>query len=465
MIPLLFQHPDLIATQLAQDKRVAEAKRLLSEALKDHKKNITKVRPPITALKQSYDELIKKFSEERGGKLWFPYIGTGIGNGALVELADGSIKYDFICGVGVNYWGHNHQDLLNSSIDAALSNTVLQGHLQQNLDTVALSNLLTQTSKFPHCFLCSSGAIANENALKIAFQKKHPASRVLAFERCFIGRTLAESQITDKPGFREGLPPALFVDYIPFYDPLDPEGSTKRSVETLKKLLNRYPNQHAIMCFELIQGEAGFHTAPREFFIALMSILKEKKIAILCDEVQSFGRTSELFSFQYFNLQEYVDIVTIGKLSQVCATLYSEEYKPRPGLLSQTVTSSTAAIKAALVIIDSLMTQNYFGPNGKIASLNQYFTKKLQNLSSRYSEIIHGPFGIGSMIAFTPYDGSTQKTTDFINRLFNAGVISFIGGGSPYPARVRFLIPIGAVTTHDIDRVIELIEHTLLEHL
>lgn len=465
MTSFLSQHPDLIATQLAQDARVIEAKRLLSEALKDHQQKIKSVRPSIPQLKQSYDTLIKEFAEERGGKLWFPYIGSGIGNGALVELADGSIKYDFICGVGVHYWGHNHHDLLNSSIDAALSNTVLQGHLQQNLDTLALSHLLTQASKMPHCFLCSSGAMANENALKIAFQKKHPASRVLAFERCFIGRTLAEAQITDKPGFREGLPPTLFTDYIPFYDPLDPEKSTKHSVETLKKLINRYPNQHAIMCFELIQGEAGFHTAPPEFFIALMSILKENKIAILCDEVQSFGRTSELFAFQYFNLQEYVDIVTIGKLSQVCATLYSEEYKPRPGLLSQTVTSSTAAIKAAIVIINSLLTQNYFGPRGKIALLNQYFTEKLQDLSSRYSRIIHGPFGIGSMIAFTVYDGNTQKTTDFIHHLFNAGVMSFIAGGSPYPARVRFLLPVGALTTHDIDQVIEIIEHTLLEHL
>lgn len=451
---------ELIAKALFADGRVMEAKRLLLDAVKSYQKKITAIRPPIPALKQSYDNMLASFADYRGAKLYFPYIGSGIGNGALVELADGSVKYDFISGIGPHYWGHSHSDLITASIDAAICNTIMQGHLQQNVDSFQLCELLINASKIDHCFLTTSGAMANENALKIAFQKNHPAARVLAFERCFVGRTLAVSQITDKASYREGLPLNVFVDYIPFFNPLQPEESTKNAIKTLKKYLYRYPKEYAVMCFEFIQGEGGIYEGTSEFFKEIMTILKENHIAIFADEVQSFARTSELFAFQYYGLESYIDIASIGKVSQVCATFFSDEYKPRPGLLSQTFTGSTSAIKASFVIIKGLLEGGYFGPDGKIVKLHDYFAKHLKELSNRYPHLIQGPFGIGCMIAFTPFDGEAQKVTKFIHKLFDAGVLSFTTGS--HPSRVRFLVPAGAVTYQDIDNVAKIIEETLL---
>lgn len=450
-----------VAEGLFNDERLAEAKRLLLEAVKSHQQNITGIRPPNPAIKQSYDEMLASFSRYRGGKLWFPYLGSGIGKGALVELADGSIKYDFICGIGPHYWGHSNHDLISAGIDAAISNTIMQGHLQQNVDSFELTDLLVKASHMDHCFLTTSGAMANENALKIGFQKNHPANRILAFDRCFVGRTLASSQITDKPAYREGLPSNIFVDYVPYFDPLKAEESTQQAVKVLKKYIARYPRQHALMCFEFVQGEGGFYHGTSEFFKTIMSILKDNGIAVFADEVQSFGRLPELFAYQYYDLEEFVDIVSIGKLSQVCATLFKEGYKPRPGLLSQTYTGSTSAIKASFVIINSLLKDGYFGPKGKINQLHDHFAKQLDELSQRHPHLIRGPFGIGCMIAFTPYDGDAQKVTDFVLRLFDAGVISFIAGSNP--TRVRFLIPAGAITHKDIDTAIKIIEDTLLK--
>ena len=70
--------------------------------------------------------------------MYYPYLGSGIGRGALVELADGSVKYDFITGIGVHYMGHNHPALLEAGVDAALTNTVMQGNLQQNVESARL---------------------------------------------------------------------------------------------------------------------------------------------------------------------------------------------------------------------------------------------------------------------------------------------------------------------------------------
>lgn len=447
----------LVAHALAADPKIAQAKKLLIEAVREHQKSLTGIRPPNPALKQKYTELIETFTEDRGNKLWFPYLGSGIGNGVLVELADGSVKYDFINGIGPHYLGHSNLDLVSAAVDAAIGDTIMQGNLQQNVDSVELADLLTKASKLDHCFLTTSGAMANENALKIAFQKKHPANRILAFNHCFAGRTWTLSQITDKPSFREGLPSNVFVDYLPFYDATHPEESTQRAVSVLKQHLTRYPKQHAIMLAELVQGENGFYAGSKEFFRSLFQILKENNVAILADEIQTFGRTTELFAFQHFGLEEYVDIATIGKLSQVCATLFRKEFCPRPGLLSQTFTGSTSAIHAGKFIINHLLKGNYFGQNGKNMQIFNHFSKNLSEMEKQYP--IKGPFGIGSMIAFTPFGGNSKQVTQFVHDLYEAGVISFIAGDNPM--RVRFLVPAGAVTPTDIDNVTKIVQQVL----
>src|SRR3954454_13505420 len=97
--------PHLTAPSLFAQPRVAQAKQLLRDALADHQKTLTGVRPPNPELKVSYDQLLAGFAQSRGGALFFPYLGSGVGRGVLVELADGSVKFDMITGIGVHYFG------------------------------------------------------------------------------------------------------------------------------------------------------------------------------------------------------------------------------------------------------------------------------------------------------------------------------------------------------------------------
>ncbi|MFT6631406.1 MAG: acetylornithine aminotransferase [Bacteriovoracaceae bacterium] len=448
------------------DPRIKEAKKLLADTLKDHAKNITEVKPGNPELKEEYTKMLESFSAQRGGKLFYDYIGSGIGNGSLVELADGSVKYDFITGIGVHYFGHSHQGVIKAQVDGAITNTTMSGNLQQNTDSPKLFNLiLEQANKygagFDHLFMTSSGVMTAENSLKMVFQKRSPAHRVIAFEKCFMGRTLAVSQITDKAAYRKGLPQTLSVDYIPFYDANDHQGSIDKAVGLLRQYFNRYPGEYAAICMELIQGEGGYWVGNTEFFKAIIEECKKNNVSVIIDEVQTFMRTKEMFAFQYFGLDKDVDMVNIGKNSQVCATIYRNDHKPQPGLISQTFTSSGSAINAAYYIINEVANKNYLGEDGKIEKLHMKFANNLDKLAQKYPTQIEGPWGLGTMIGMTLFGGDLQKSKDFTFKLFDNGVLSFIAGSAP--TRVRFLVPAGAANEDDIDKVCELIEKTLKE--
>jgi 4-aminobutyrate aminotransferase-like enzyme len=450
----------LIADLLRQDPRYLKAKELLLQALQEAQSKLTGVKAPNPSLADEYEEMVKRMGHYRSSDLFFPYLGSGIGRGALVELADGSVKYDFINGIGAHF-GHSLEEIILATFDAAASDTVMQGNLQQNRESLHLMEQLTTLSKRDHCFLSTSGAMACINGLKLAFYKHQPATRVLAFDKCFMGRTISLSQITDKPTDRVGLPSNLFVDYIPFYDPSKPDESTNEAAKRLVYHLDRHPREYAVMAFELIQGEGGFNMGSRDFFIALMKILRERDVAILIDEVQTFGRTSRLFAFQHFGLEEYADIVCFGKLSQVCGTLFQEKYVPPRVLLSQTFTSSSSAIQASLAILHALTSNGHFGDEGKNMTLHRHFAKRLEQIARRHSDWVSGPYGCGGMVAFTPFDGSPNTANHLVHTLYQNGVLSFTAGRSP--SRIRFLMPLGGVTEQDIDAVCKILEESLEE--
>ncbi|MCP5465016.1 MAG: aminotransferase class III-fold pyridoxal phosphate-dependent enzyme, partial [Deltaproteobacteria bacterium] len=244
-------------------------------------------------------------------------------------------------------------------------------------------------------------------------------------------------------------------------DENDPKGSTERALSTLKNLLAEHKDEYAAMSFELVLGEGGFYPGQKDFFISLMKELKKHKVAVLVDEVQSFARTTEPFAFQHFGLDEYVDIVWIGKASQACATLFRNDFKPKPGLLSQTYTASSSAIQASLVILEELMKKDYYGETGKISNIQNSFRTGLEELNEKYPQLIKGPYGVGAMVAFTPFNGELEQTKALVKKLFDNGVMSFFCGKSP--VRVRFLIPALAVNENHIKDVLDILEKSLLE--
>jgi 4-aminobutyrate aminotransferase-like enzyme len=454
----------LSSIQLQSDPRIARAKELLAQALQDHSLKIDAVRLPNPDLVDDYKAMLARLAAARGGAPYFPYITSGIGNGPFVELADGSVKLDFIVGIGVHGMGHSHPLMLDATIDAGLEDTVMQGNLQHNSSSLAMCERLIELASrngapLDHCLLSTSGAMANENSLKIAFHNRFPASRVICLDNCFAGRSLALAQLTDRPAYRTGLPKTLDVDFIPMFHPRDPEGTTRGAIETLKKLLARHPGEYACLWLELVAGEGGYYPGTKPYFEELCRICRENNVLVIFDEVQTFSRLSQIYAFQHFGLDAYADIVTLGKITQVCATLYGDNLKPKGPVLSQTFTGATASIRCGLAVLDELEAKNCYGANGWNAQRHRYFKGKLEALAAKYPGKISGPYGEGMMIAFTPGNGGADEAKEMLMRLYDRGLMGFLAGSNPN--RIRFLPPPAVTTEKHIDLACAIIEQAL----
>jgi 4-aminobutyrate aminotransferase-like enzyme len=468
-----------IGSQLRQSPVVAAAIDQIVSEVRAKSAQITDIRPPIDALKEDYEAHLKRIGEVRGRAALYPYIGSGVGNGALVELADGSVKWDMICGIGVYFFGHSDPDLAEASLRAGIDDTVKHGNLQSGWEPYSFAETLLneakKSSRLGHAYIATSGAMANENSLKVCYQKHAPASRVIAFKDCFMGRSNTMAQIGDSADGRQGVPLNVQVDYMPFWDEAaaDRIGKTRfieMGVSKLKEYVDRYPKQHACFIFELVQGEGGFNPGNRDYFIALMDLCKAAGIAIWDDEIQTFGRLPRMFAYEYYDLGQYVDVFCVGKMTQACATLFTEEYNPRPGLLSGTFTGEGVSFRVGQRVIERLRDGRpdgkYYGDDGLIARHHRAFREQVRALAAKHPEwfpkVADVPDfggGVGGMMRFTPFGGKKEAITKACRAIFDEGVVLFYCGHGPY--HVRVLPPLGVMKESDWPRVFAAIERGL----
>ncbi|MEL6330270.1 MAG: aminotransferase class III-fold pyridoxal phosphate-dependent enzyme [Planctomycetota bacterium] len=470
-----------VGDQIRGDAEITAAIDTIVDRVTQLNRTITDVRPPAPGLKQSYEELLTRSADVKGRPLLYPYLGSGGGNGALVELADGSVKWDMIGGIGVHFFGHGHPEVVRASVTAGAESTAKHGNLMSSFEPYRfLEVILEQAKKHSNLaegFATTSGAVANESAVKIAYQKHAPASRVFAFKHCFMGRTVTMAQIGDSAAGREGIPLTTQVDYMPFWNDDAVEavgGATKfidHTVWKLQQVIDRYPKMHACAIFELIQGEGGFNTAPREFFVALMELMKANNIAVWDDEVQTFGRTPRMFAYEQLELGEYVDIFCVGKMTQACATLWTEQYAPKPGLLSGTFTGSSQDFAVGTRILEMLRDGDYYDStpgagDGLISKHHAAFREQVEAMKARHPEWFPdapfggpNPAGLGGMMRFTPFAGEKAKVAAAAKAIYEEGCVLFWCGHGPF--HLRMLPPLGVMDLNDWPRVFEVVERGL----
>lgn len=411
--------------------------------------------PPDPGKVKKYQQILQSIAELRGRPLFYPYLSAGLGHGPLVQLEDGSVKLDFICGIGPHILGHSHPELVRASLRGALEDTVMQGNLQMGgIYKDVLEKLIQIAGRKSHltqAWIAPSGSMANENALKLIRQKKEGARKILAFERAFAGRTTMMSEITDNPVVKEGLPSYDELLRVPFC-PHEPE----RALQVLKRQHEREKDNIALFIMELLQGDGGYFQAPPGFFIPLLDFCKSQGIAVWFDEIQTFCRSGEFFAFEKLGLGEYVDVCTIGKTLQLSAVLWAGDYNPKPGLISGTFASSSSSYHSALSIMNIL--EPYMGSAGRIQQIHEGWQSRLQSLEQE--SLLFQIEGWGLMWGATPCTAS-QHMSSLLQRLFQKGLICF-SCGTGQNKRLRFLLPVVVEDLH-LDQALSILRETLLE--
>jgi L-lysine 6-transaminase len=245
--------------------------------------------------------------------------------------------------------GYNHPKMVNDEV------------FKKNLMLAALTNpsnsdiYTTQYAQFvktfsrvgipdylPHAFFISGGALAIENALKVAmdwkvqknFQKgytKERGHKVLHFEKAFHGRTGYTMSLTntipDKTKWFAHFDwPRVTFPTMKFpYSDEGYEDLKKREALSIAQIKQAFADNKDDICaiiIEPIQSEGGDNHVRQEFLEQLRLIADDNDCFLIYDEVQTgVGLTGKFWAHEHFGPNARPDIVAFGKKMQVCGIL------------------------------------------------------------------------------------------------------------------------------------------------
>jgi len=167
-----------------------------------------------------------------------------------------------------------------------------------------------------------------------------------------------------------------------------------------------------------------------------------------------------------YDLGDYIDVFCVGKMTQACATLFTEQYNPKAGLLSGTFTGATADFTAGLRILEMLDEGNYYGSNGSFTHHHAKFCEQVNTLIAKHPDWFPEASGtksliggVGGMMRFTPFGGDKTKVSKACKAIYDEGVVMFYCGHGPFHLRV--LPPMPVMKDEYWPKVFECIERGL----
>ena len=272
-------------------------------------------------------------------------------------------------------------------------------------------------------FMCSSGAEANENALKLA--SFHTGkSRVIAFDNAFHGRTSAAVAATDNKNIQAPLNNQQQVDFIPFND-----------ADALEKELAK--GDVCAVIFEAIQGVGGLDEPTAAFVAKMETLCETHQTCLIADEVQSgFGRSGDFFAFQKYNINPHIISIAkgMGNGFPVGGILVNPVIKAKYGLLGTTFGGNHLACSASLAVLQVLEKEKLYD---HAKAMGEYFVAKSKELS--FVKTIKGR-GLMLGLEFENEVGALRKELIFKHRIFT--------GGSSNKNLIRILPPLNVKQKH-----------------
>jgi len=224
------------------------------------------------------------------------------GEGSWLWDHQGKRYLDFVQGWAVNCLGHA-SPVITRALTGQAATLVNPSASFHNGPALELAERIAAASVFDRVFFASSGAEANEGAIKLArkwgSRYRNGAYEIVTFEDAFHGRTLATMSASGKPAFA-----ALFEPKVP--------GFHKAKLNDISSVSRLMSDKTVAVMVEPIQGEAGVVPATDEFMRELRALTRRNGILLIVDEIQTgVGRTGKLWGYEHSGIEP--DIMTLGK--------------------------------------------------------------------------------------------------------------------------------------------------------
>jgi acetylornithine/N-succinyldiaminopimelate aminotransferase len=364
------------------------------------------------------------------------------GTGSWLTDDAGKRYLDFVQGWAVNCLGH--APVIIAAAAAKQASTLIScSPAYYNAPMLELAGLLAEHSGLHKVFFASSGAEANEGAIKLARKWgekfRRGAFEIITLQNSFHGRTLATMSASGKP------------QWEPLFEPKVP-GFSKVPINDIDAVANAINNNTAAVMLEPIQGEAGVVPATIEYLQALRALTQQHGILLILDEVQTgVGRTGSLFAFQRAGILP--DIMTLGKglgggvplaalLAQRDVSCFDH------GDQGGTFSGNPLMTAIGCAVFNEVSKPEFLRA---VVESGEYLRTRLEKLSTEF--LLGAVRGAGLLLALEIPRGNSTEIAD---KAFADGLLI----NAPRPNVLRFM-PALNVDKSEIDLMIEILRRVL----
>jgi len=407
----------------------------------------------------------------------------------LVDARTGEHFLDMFTFFASSALGMNHPSLADDpSFRAELAAAAVNKPSNSDVYSVPMARFVETFARvlgdpaLPHLFFVDGGALAVENALKVAFDWKSrlneakgvdPAlgTKVLHLQGAFHGRSGYTLSLTNTDPNKVARFPKFDWPRIdsPYLRPgADVEQLEAESLRQARAAFEANPHDVACFIAEPIQGEGGDRHIRPEFFAAMRDLCDEFDALFIFDEVQTgCGMTGTAWAYQQFGVTP--DVVAFGKKTQVCGVMAGgrareEHSRTRVDDVADNVFAVSSRINSTWGgnLTDMVRSRRILetiegeGLMPRAAELGRYLLGRLHDLAAEFPGLVVDPRGRGLMCAFSMPTAARRDA--LIAALWDRRVIMLASGTDS----VRFR-PALTVTRDELDAAVDAVRAVLAE--
>lgn len=359
---------------------------------------------------------------------------------------------DFFSFFATHAIGFNHphllteesrKELLEAAVTKVSNSDAYSIPMAEFVETFAR---LAKPAFMKYLFFIEGGALAVENALKVAFDwktrrnfrkgyREERGSQVIHFREAFHGRSGYALSLTNSFDVRktEYFPkfkwPRIINPKITF--PMTPqrleelEQTERESIRQIEAAFLEIKDDIAAILIEPIQCEGGDNHFRREFLEQLRRLAWENDALLIFDEVQTgVGLTGRMWACEHF-AEAQPDLIAFGKKTQVCGIMCSERVDEEPENVFQVPSRINSTWGGNLA--DMVRCRKYLevieaeGLVAQAARTGEFLRQRLLQLQEDFPGLVSNARGRGLLCAIDL--PTTERRGEFIRRCFQKRLI------------------------------------------